>query len=184
MRKQLTLASSLFVDSLSLVSCLFTFCKQKDDSEFISRQVNVERMVKLLQLYAANPEDLILKYYKERLVHQIEQQHPQGMSTSVYPIGSITIRAIVHETHLRVEVLNARHLKPLETQRCGQQLQQNKTASNNSSSTNTMSRKAFGACLASPEAEASLNFCDFHHAKIETHEVIQNSAGHPVIVFK
>ena len=35
----------------------------------------------------------------------------------MYPIGSVTVRAMVHETHLRVEILNARHLKPLETQR-------------------------------------------------------------------
>ena len=75
------------------------------------------RTVKLLQLYSASSDDLIFNYYSERFKHQLDQQRPSGTETNVYPIGSINIRAIVHETHLRVEVLNARHLKPLETQK-------------------------------------------------------------------
>ena len=81
------------------------------------RQLNVARTVKLLQLYSASSDDLIFNYYSERFKHQLDQQRPSGTETNVYPIGSINIRAIVHETHLRVEVLNARHLKPLETQK-------------------------------------------------------------------
>ena len=81
------------------------------------RQLNVARTVKLLQLYSASSDDLIFNYYSERFKHQLDQQRPSGTETNVYPIGSINIRAIVHETHLRVEILNARHLKPLETQK-------------------------------------------------------------------
>ena len=58
------------------------------------RQLNVARTVKLLQLYSASSEDLIYNYYAERFRHQLEQQHPNGSETNVYPIGSINIRAI------------------------------------------------------------------------------------------
>ena len=58
------------------------------------RQLNVARTVKLLQLYSASSDDLIYNYYAERFRHQLEQQHPNGSETNVYPIGSINIRAI------------------------------------------------------------------------------------------
>ena len=117
------------------------------------------RTVKLLQLYSATPDDLIYNYYAERFRHQMAQQHPDGSETSVYPIGSINARAIVHETHLRVEILNARHLKPLETQR-GQKIE---NLGPNGSSGGTLNfgnsgakNRALAACLSAPEE--SLNF--------------------------
>ena len=59
-----------------------------------SSLVDIKRTLKLLQLYSASPNDLILNYYSERFKHQLEQQHPNGDRTSVYPFGSITVRAI------------------------------------------------------------------------------------------
>ena len=59
-----------------------------------SSHVDIKRTLKLLQLYSASPNDLILNYYSERFKHQLEQQHPNGDRTSVYPFGSITVRAI------------------------------------------------------------------------------------------
>ena len=114
------------------------------------------RTVKLLQLYSASPDDLIYNYYAERFRHQLEQQHPNGNETSVYPIGSINIRAIVHETHLRVEILNARHLKPLETQK-GQKAENlpSKTSSGNTLLIQNNGGKSrgtnFATCLSAPD---------------------------------
>lgn len=98
----------------------------------------------MLQLYSAGPEDLIYNYYSDRFRHQLEQQHPNGSDTSVYPIGSINIRAIVHQTHLRIEVLNCRHLKPLETQK-GQKTETSTTKANNGTLRGNF------ACLSAPE---------------------------------
>lgn len=113
-----------------------------------SGHLNVPRTTKLLQLYSATSEDLIQNYYSERFRYQLEQQHPNGSETSVYPIGSINVRAIVHETHLRIEVLNARHLKPLETQRG----QKNEAfSSKDTVGKSNHKAKAFAACLSAPE---------------------------------
>ena len=129
----------------------------------------MERTEKLLRLYSASQEDLILLYYSDRFQHQLDQQHPNGRSESVYPIGSINIRAILHETHLRVELLNARHLKPLETQK-GQKTETLKPKANNSSKT------AFAACLSAPDESLP------HHESnyTTTSEPLTNASTHMV----
>ena len=67
---------------------------------------------RLLKLYCCNGEDLLLAYYDQRYIDQ------RVLSAgSTYPIGSVTIRAVVDSGHLRIEILNARHLKPLIVQR-------------------------------------------------------------------
>ena len=66
----------------------------------------------MLTLYSCSPSDLILAYYDQRYLDQRFLS-----TTSTYPIGSITLRALVDRTHLRIEVLNARHLKPAHIQR-------------------------------------------------------------------
>ena len=68
--------------------------EKKNSSLIHSSQVDISRTLKLLQLYSASPNDLILNYYSERFTHQLDQQHPNGDQTSVYPFGSITVRAI------------------------------------------------------------------------------------------
>ena len=102
-------------------------------------------------MYSASNQDLISTYFSERFKHQLEQQHPNGDSTSVYPIGSITVRAMVHETHLRVEILNARHLKPLETQRVQTSVVPSKDSTNQGQEKRSTTSRHLTACLSSPD---------------------------------
>lgn len=44
----------------------------------------------------------------------LRYEYQSSLSPNSYPFGSITIRALVQGSHLRVEVLNARHLKPID----------------------------------------------------------------------
>ena len=124
----------------------------------------MERTEKLLRLYSASQEDLILLYYSDRFEHQLGQQHPHGSELSVYPIGSINLRAILHETHLRVELLNARHLKPLETQK-GQ-----KVESSNKKANVGGSRTALAACLSAPDESLP-----HHESNYTTSETLTNA---------
>ena len=114
-------------------------------------QLDVNKILKLLKLYSASNQDLISTYFSERFKHQLEQQHPNGDSTSVYPIGSITVRAMVHETHLRVEILNARHLKPLETQRVQTSVVPSKDSTNQGQEKRSTTSRHLTACLSSPD---------------------------------
>ena len=65
-----------------------------------------------LKLYSYNIGDLILTYYDRRYLDQRLLS-----ATSTYPIGSITLRALIDRSHLRIEILNSRHLKPSHIQR-------------------------------------------------------------------
>ena len=65
-----------------------------------------------LTLYSCNVSDLVATYYNRRYMDQRLLS-----ATSTYPIGSITLRALIDRSHLRIEVLNARHLKPSHIQR-------------------------------------------------------------------
>ncbi len=60
----------------------------------------------LLQLYASDSSELISRYLWERYGDQ------KGIKGGEYTLGSITVRCQMLREHLRVEVLNARHLKP------------------------------------------------------------------------
>ena len=62
-----------------------------------------------LQLYASDSNVLIARYLWER--HR-EQKSMQESATQEFPLGSVNIRVQLLREHLRVEVLNARHLKP------------------------------------------------------------------------
>lgn len=67
------------------------------------------KMAKLLRMYASDGKTLVRTYYQERYIEQTE------LPPNSYPCGSISIKAALWQgTHLRVEVLNARHLKPVE----------------------------------------------------------------------
>ena len=67
---------------------------------------------RLLKLYCCSGDDLLLAYYEHRYTDQRVLS-----SASKYPIGSLTVRAVIDgDTHLRLEILNARHLKPLVVQ--------------------------------------------------------------------
>ena len=65
-----------------------------------------------LKLYSFNISDLVMAYYNRRYMDQRLLS-----ATSSYPIGSITLRALLDRTHLRIEILNSRHLKPSHIQR-------------------------------------------------------------------
>jgi len=75
------------------------------------RDETLTRMRQLLQLYASDSADLISRYYWERIKEQ------RNLQAGEYKLGSITVRAQLLRDHLRVEVLNARHLKPPEVHR-------------------------------------------------------------------
>jgi hypothetical protein len=65
------------------------------------------RILRTLKLYACCDVDaLVLHYFSTRYIQQ--------QQASSYPHGSVTVRAMLQSAHLRVEVLNARHLKPAE----------------------------------------------------------------------
>ena len=64
------------------------------------------KMKSLLQLYATDSSELISKYLWERYREQ------NLIKTGDCELGSITIRCQLLKEHLRIEILNARHLKP------------------------------------------------------------------------
>eukprot|EP00095_Tigriopus_kingsejongensis_P000958 maker-scaffold83_size396513-snap-gene-0.15 protein:Tk00958 transcript:maker-scaffold83_size396513-snap-gene-0.15-mRNA-1 annotation:"conserved hypothetical protein" len=67
------------------------------------------KTAKLLRMYASDVKTLVNFYYRSRYLEQSE------LPTNSYPCGSITIKAVLLQgSHLRIEVLNARHLKPVE----------------------------------------------------------------------
>ena len=61
------------------------------------------------------------------------------------------MRAMVHETHLRVEILNARHLKPLETQRVQTSVAPSKDSTNQGQEKRSTTSRHLTACLSSPD---------------------------------
>ena len=68
---------------------------------------NDETLLKMeaqLQLYASDSHILISRYLFER--------HREQKAMTEFPLGSVNIRVQLLREHLRVEVLNARHLKP------------------------------------------------------------------------
>lgn len=75
------------------------------------RDETLTRMRLLLQLYASDSAELISRYYWDRIKEQ------RALQAGEYKLGSITVRAQLLRDHLRVEVLNARHLKPPEVHR-------------------------------------------------------------------
>ena len=64
------------------------------------------KMKSLLQLYASDSTELISRYLWERHKEQV------SIKQGDYQLGSITIRCQLLREHLRIEILNARHLKP------------------------------------------------------------------------
>jgi len=77
----------------------------------VPRDETLTRMKLLLQLYASDSAELIGRYYWNRIKEQ------RSLQAGDYKLGSITIRAQLLRDHLRVEILNARHLKPPEVHR-------------------------------------------------------------------
>ena len=64
------------------------------------------QMKSVLQLYASDSTELISRYLWERHRDQV------SIKPGDYNLGSITIRCQLLREHLRIEILNARHLKP------------------------------------------------------------------------
>jgi hypothetical protein len=68
------------------------------------------KMKSLLQLYASDSEALISRYLLERHAEQ------KGVRNGDFALGSVTVRCQRLSHHLRVEILNARQLKPSDPQ--------------------------------------------------------------------
>ena len=64
---------------------------------------------RVVRLYACNARTLTHLYYLARHA----EQSAAAVATSL-PFGSVTVRALLQRSHLRVEVLNARHLRPVD----------------------------------------------------------------------
>ena len=82
------------------------------DKNVPQNDTKLECINHLLKLYSCNVSDLVSVYYKRRYMDQRLLS-----ATSTYPIGSITLRALIDRSHLRIELLNSRHLKPSHIQR-------------------------------------------------------------------
>ncbi len=67
---------------------------------------DLARIARVLRLYSCSSGALLSHYYSAR--HRQQRTLPPG----VFPFGSVTARVLLQGAHLRVEVLNARHLKP------------------------------------------------------------------------
>ncbi len=74
------------------------------------------KMQSLLQVYAADSADLVSRYFRERHREQKALQDGAPRSHNAPNLGSITIRCQMLNEHLRVEVLNARNLRPPDPQ--------------------------------------------------------------------
>ncbi|KAL9892595.1 protein unc-13 homolog 4B isoform X1 [Glossina fuscipes] len=84
-----------------MISCFKTGNMVTSDIEVLTE---IER---ILDLHAFETADLIHQYYLERLGHQKE------INKSEY--GQLTIRANFNETDLKLEIMNARNLVPMDT---------------------------------------------------------------------
>ncbi|QQP31405.1 Protein unc13 -like protein Dlike, partial [Caligus rogercresseyi] len=88
----------LLLDTLKVLINFFYGDKLPHDETLL-------KMKNILQLYASDSSDLISRYMNERYR---EQKKTKEFSS----LGSITLRLQMLPEHLRVEILNARHLKP------------------------------------------------------------------------
>ena len=74
---------------------------------YAGKSPNDETLLKMeaqLQLYASDSNVLVGRYLWER--------HREQKAMQEFPLGSVNIRVQLLREHMRVEVLNARHLKP------------------------------------------------------------------------
>ena len=62
---------------------------------------------RLLELFASDSDSLVVSYYQQRLADQ------RAMPPSVFPLGSVTVKIQFLSSHLRIQILNCRHLKPV-----------------------------------------------------------------------
>ncbi len=73
---------------------------------------DLSKLARVLRLYSCGASELISAYYHARLAQQ------RQLGSGVFPCGSVSVRVSLSEGGgdmgqvLRVEVLNARHLKP------------------------------------------------------------------------
>ena len=141
----------------------------------------LEYIVHLLDLYSCGINDLVLSYYNRRYMDQRLLS-----ATSTYPIGSITLRALLDRSHLRIEILNSRHLKPSHIQR--KQYGEDFADSSNSAifSRNSAYRRsyAFGVSASSaklglPIAKNVLDASDSKRFRETNNGEIQVDAYHP-----
>ena len=62
---------------------------------------------RLLELFASDSDSLIVSYYQQRLTDQ------RSIPSNNFPLGSVTIKIQFLSEHLRIQILNCRHLKPV-----------------------------------------------------------------------
>lgn len=87
------------LDTLNVLIVFFYGDKVPEDETLL-------KMKSLLTLYASDSADLIARYLGERFKEQC------AVKPGEFNLGSITLRCQLLKEHIRVEVLNARHLKP------------------------------------------------------------------------
>ena len=100
---------SYFTGLLETLNILIEFFYGSSGGAGPQQQPQDETLLKMkrqLQLYASDSSELISKYLSERYRKQKEVQPGEFVD------GSITVRCQILREHLRIEILNARHLKP------------------------------------------------------------------------
>ncbi|CRK88354.1 CLUMA_CG002131, isoform A [Clunio marinus] len=82
-------------------------CQNSDKPIQSSDKETLESIDKLLELHGYEPADLIHQYYKERYTMQ------QKLEDS--PFGLLTVQCFFQKNVLEIEVMNAKHLIPMDT---------------------------------------------------------------------
>nr|CAD7430429.1 unnamed protein product [Timema monikensis] len=99
---------SFFANLSETLKVLVSFFRQGDESE--SREWNnevLQKMEHLLLVHGLETSELIHQYFKERLMAQRDLETPS--------LGILTIRLQFVEDILRVEIMNARNIRPMDS---------------------------------------------------------------------
>nr|CAD7201566.1 unnamed protein product [Timema douglasi] len=99
---------SFFANLSETLKVLVSFFRQGDES--VSREWNnevLQKMEHLLLVHGLETSELIHQYFKERLMAQRDLETPS--------LGILTIRLQFVEDILRVEIMNARNIRPMDS---------------------------------------------------------------------
>ena len=88
-----------------LMNFLYGDSTPPDSSE--ENQGGLEGTQRLLTLFASSPISLVDAFYRERLKEQ------EAIGKGNFPQGAVTVKVLRLSSHIRVQVVNCRHLRPL-----------------------------------------------------------------------
>ena len=88
-----------------LMNFLYGDSTPPDDTE--ENQGGLEGTQRLLTLFASSPLSLVDAFYRERLKEQ------EAIGKRNFPQGAVTVKVLRLSSHIRVQVVNCRHLRPL-----------------------------------------------------------------------